>query len=191
MKSLVVVSIAALGAALSGCATVVDGTSQSVAITSPPTTGAYCTLTSKEGNWSVLTPGVATVEKSRDDIVAHCTKDGWQDASATIPSDFQGWTVGNLVFGGVVGFGVDALSGAMNKYPHAFQIPMQPIKGTTPPDGAPGAVSQTTSEYESTASTSSTQQSAPASSAGQNGFKSLDQWQKSNAKVANTGSNQQ
>jgi hypothetical protein len=137
MKTLPIVAIASLGVALSGCATVVEGTSQSIAVTSPPTTGAYCTLTSTEGNWTVLTPGVATVEKSKEDIVAHCSKEGWQDASATIPSDFQGWTVGNLVLGGVIGFGVDALSGAMHKYPHAFEIPMQPVKGNAPQPNEP------------------------------------------------------
>ncbi|HEX4160602.1 MAG TPA: hypothetical protein VHY79_19200 [Rhizomicrobium sp.] len=169
MKSSAVAAIGALGVALSGCATVVDGTSQSIAITTPPTTGAYCTLTSNEGNVSVLTPGVAHVEKSKEDIVAHCSKEGWQDASATIPSDFQGWTVGNLVLGGVVGFGVDALSGAMHKYPHAYEIPMQPISGTAPPSTVPGAVSEVTPQYTPAAGSQASQTS--------DGVQRFDRWQ--------------
>lgn len=186
MKSLVIVSLSALGFALSGCATVIDGTSQSIAVTTPPTTGAYCTLTSNEGNVSVLTPGVAHVEKSKEDIVAHCAKEGWQDASATIPSDFQGWTVGNLVLGGVVGFGVDALSGAMHKYPHAFEIPMQPVKGNIVPS-APAVVSERAPEETPTANAASTQGTMSATSDA-NTFQTLDQWQKkSDAKSANPG----
>jgi hypothetical protein len=75
----------------------------------------------------VTSPGVVTVEKSKEDIVARCTKPGWQDGVATIPSDFQGWSIGNAVAGGLIGFGVDAASGAINEYPHAFQIPMQQL----------------------------------------------------------------
>lgn len=167
-----VAAVATLGIALSGCATVIDGTSQSIAVTTPPTTGAYCTLTSSEGNVSVLTPGVAHVEKSKEDIVAHCSKEGWQDASATIPSDFQGWTVGNLVLGGVVGFGVDALSGAMHKYPHAYEIPMQPIHGASEPPSAPATVSMA-------------EPTKAATAAGQsNSYQSLDKWQTQNGTSA-------
>jgi len=75
-----------------------------------------------------------TVEKSKEDIQARCTKPGWQDASAVIPSNFQGWTVGNIVFGGLIGLGVDAATGAINEYPNAFQIPMYPA---TPPPAPP------------------------------------------------------
>jgi S1-C subfamily serine protease len=73
-----------------------------------------------------------TVDKSKDDILVKCTKPGYQDASASIPSDFQGWTLGNLVLGGLIGVGVDAASGAMNEYPGAFGVPMTPIAGYAP-----------------------------------------------------------
>jgi hypothetical protein len=126
MRIQTLAALAALGVAASGCATIIKGTSQSIAITTPPTTGASCILSSREGNWTVISPGAVTVEKSKEDIVAKCTKPGWQDGVATIPSDFQGWTIGNIVAGGLIGFGVDAATGAINEYPHAFQIPMQP-----------------------------------------------------------------
>ena len=126
MKASTLAAIAACGVALSGCATIIKGTSQSIAITTPPTSGAQCTLSSREGNWMVITPGVVTVEKSKEDILAHCTKPGWQDGVATIPSDFEGWTIGNILGFPLVGLGVDAATGAINNYPHAFQIPMIP-----------------------------------------------------------------
>lgn len=122
---------------LCGCATIIKGTSQSIAITTPPASGAECTLSSREGNWVVDSPGVVTVEKSKEDIVAHCTKPGWQDGFATIPSDFEGWTIGNILGFPLVGLGVDAATGAINNYPHAFQIPMHPGNSSVADAGSP------------------------------------------------------
>ncbi|HEY1613810.1 MAG TPA: hypothetical protein VGF97_08990 [Rhizomicrobium sp.] len=174
MKSQSICAASALAIMLSGCATVIQGSSQSIAVTTPPTTGAYCTLTSKEGNWTVLSPGVATVEKSKEDIVAHCSKAGWQDASATIPSDFQGWTIGNVLLGGLIGVGVDAATGAINQYPKAFAVPMQPMVGYAPsqlvqPQFAQGAVNDDRAG------------SAPLPDASGNNMQSFDHWQESNS----------
>ena len=130
MKRLIVTATAVI--ALSGCASIVKGSSQAINITTPPTMGATCTLSSKEGSWQVTSPGSVTVEKSKDDIQARCAKPGWQDASAVIPSNFQGWTVGNVVAGGVIGLGVDAATGAINEYPGNFQIPMLPANFQQP-----------------------------------------------------------
>jgi hypothetical protein len=124
------VTILGLGLTVCGCASVIKGSSQSIAISTPPTTGASCTLASAQGNWMVISPGVASVEKSKEDIQIRCVKPGWQDAAATIPSNFEGWTVGNLLLGGIIGLGVDAATGAINEYPHTFQIPMTPMSAS-------------------------------------------------------------
>jgi hypothetical protein len=118
---------AVAGFHLSGCASIVKGSSASINVTSPPVTGATCTLTSPEGSWQVTTPSPVTVERSKHDMQVRCTKDGYQEATAVIPSNFEGWTVGNLIFGGIIGVGVDAATGAMNDYPNTFQVPMVPL----------------------------------------------------------------
>jgi len=123
----------ALSLGLPGCASIIKGTSQSIAITSPPADGAECTLTSGQGSWSLITPGVVTVERSKEDIQARCVKPGYDDGVAMIPSNFEGWTVGNLVFGGIVGVGVDAATGALNQYPKSFQIPMRAVQSSSLP----------------------------------------------------------
>ncbi|MGF7163072.1 hypothetical protein FHS85_004730 [Rhodoligotrophos appendicifer] len=124
----------ALGLSVSGCATIVNGTTQSIAIATPPVSGAQCDLSSSEGKWSVVTPGVVTVSRSKSAIDIQCNAPGYQTAVSLIPSNFEGWTAGNLVFGGVIGLGVDAATGAMNQYPGAFQVPMTPISpGSLPP----------------------------------------------------------
>jgi hypothetical protein len=145
MKMTAVAATAAIGIALSGCATVIKGTHQSVAITTPPTTGAQCVLSSTQGNWTVMSPGVATVDKSKEDIQVTCQKAGWQTATGTIPSNFQGWTLGNILLGGVIGVGVDAATGAMNEYPGAFQVPMQPDPNAPPPAMKPYSSGKPTS----------------------------------------------
>lgn len=128
-----------LSLALPGCASIIRGTSQSIAITSPPANGAECTLTSAQGSWSVITPGVVAVERSKEDIQARCVKAGYDDGVAMIPSNFEGWTVGNLVFGGLVGVGVDAATGAINQYPKSFQIPMHAVQVSVAPPVAAAA----------------------------------------------------
>ena len=122
-----VLAAAAAAVLLSGCATIVKGQSQTIAITSPPVSGANCVLMSGQGNWTVVTPGTVTVQRSKEDVIVRCTKDGYQEATSVIPSNFEGWTVGNLLLGGVIGLGVDAATGAINEYPNAFQVPMQPL----------------------------------------------------------------
>jgi hypothetical protein len=135
---------------LSGCATVIKGSSQNIVVTTPPVSGANCVLTSKEGSWVVTSPGTVHVEKSKEDVLVKCTKPGYQDAAATIPSDFQGWTIGNVILGGLIGVGVDAATGALNEYPHSFAVPMTPLYGQPyyapqpyqyppPPPKAPGS----------------------------------------------------
>lgn len=133
MKYHALAALAALGVALSGCASIVKGDHQSIQITTPPTTGATCTLTNKRGTWTTTSPEPVTVDRSKTDMNVNCTKPGWNDAHAVIPSDFEGWTLGNIIFGGIIGVGVDAATGAMHDYPNAFQVPMTPVDPNAPP----------------------------------------------------------
>jgi hypothetical protein len=124
------VAIAATAAfAVTGCASIITGTTQSIAITTPPTTRAECTLTSPRGTWTVTTPNTIALEKSKNDIQVLCTKPGFEDAAAVIPADFQGWTIGNVLIGGLIGLGVDAATGAIHEYPNAFQVQMKALPG--------------------------------------------------------------
>ena len=121
-------AIAALGVALSGCATIIDGPSQKIAISTPQVRGAKCVLTTARGRKTVMTPGVVKVSRSSDDIPVRCTKEGYKPASATIPSGFDNWALGNVVTVGV-GAGIDAVTGSINDYPDSFRIKMKPDNG--------------------------------------------------------------
>ncbi|PCJ71884.1 MAG: hypothetical protein COA62_04800 [Rhodobiaceae bacterium] len=121
-------------AALGGCSTIVNGSSQQISVQTPNANGASCELKSPDGQYFVTTPGTVTVSKSKHDLAVKCTKDGFSDGITTISSTFEGMTLGNVLIGGVIGVGVDAASGAMNQYPNSIQVQMQKLK---PSDNAP------------------------------------------------------
>jgi hypothetical protein len=106
---------------LSGCATIVSGSSEDVAVQTPSAPGATCVLSNQEGSWTAVTPGAAHVQRGHNDLLIICTKPGYQEAWTTISSHLNDWTIGNLVT-----LGVDAGTGAIDQYPHSVQLPMQP-----------------------------------------------------------------
>ncbi len=62
------------------------------------------------------TPGTIYIEKTKHDIVITCKKDGYEDATYINKSGSAGATFGNIVAGGLIGWGVDSATGADNKY---------------------------------------------------------------------------
>jgi uncharacterized protein YceK len=118
----------ALGIALlSGCATVTQGTSQPLTINTDPT-GASCTIKKDDQTLGVVnpTPGTVQVEKGWGALTVACQKEDHVDEEARHDSEVQGWTFGNIIIGGVIGFVIDAASGAMRKYPSFITIVLTP-----------------------------------------------------------------
>ena len=132
MKIQAIAAIAAFGAALSGCATIVDGSSQSMSVSTTPVQGAACTLTNSEGTWFLTSPGSVTVHKTKNDLTATCTKDGFQPGSQVAVSKFGGATFGNIVAGGGIGAIVDAASGANYYYDSPMTVPLGEPKVPAP-----------------------------------------------------------
>ena len=112
--------------AVSGCATFVSDDHQSIVITSEPV-GATCQV--RQGEVLVgtvaTTPGTILVGKSRHDIAIDCTRPGYFPGAAVLEPHFQGWTFGNMLYGGTVGLLVDTSSGAINQYPHWVSVYMR------------------------------------------------------------------
>ncbi len=118
------VAAAALGFGVSGCATIIKGTKESISVNTTPEQGAACTLVNSEGTWYVTTPGSTTVHRTKNDLTITCTKDGYDQATQTVRSEFNGMTAGNIIAGGLIGVGVDAASGANYNYPQSIEVPM-------------------------------------------------------------------
>ena len=118
---------AAMLALLGGCATIIEGSDQSIMISTNPT-AATCILERDGVTIATVspTPGTASVTKSRDPIAVRCNKDGFDEGVSALSSDFEGMTFGNILFGGLVGVAVDAGSGAMNKYPETISVVLPP-----------------------------------------------------------------
>ena len=128
MKIETILVTLALSVALSGCASMFQGTTQSVTIVTTPVAGAQCKLVNSVSAWTVTSPGSAQVHKSKSRLDIHCKKDGYQDASISIRAHLNSLTF----LGGPAGVGIDAASGADFKYPVTVTVPMTPIGGSAP-----------------------------------------------------------
>jgi hypothetical protein len=111
---------------LVGCATITKGTTQSVAVDTPGVPGATCTIQTQSGPQLVTTPGTIVLTKNSAALPIQCTKACYTLGSSIIPSNTEAMAAGNVIFGGFIGLGVDAASGALNKYPDFVTVAMQP-----------------------------------------------------------------
>jgi hypothetical protein len=132
--------------ALTGCASIVEGTSQEITVNTnpaPATCGLYRQGT-KIGEIA-STPGSVLIKKTKYDITVLCVKDGYQQATYLNHSGAAGATFGNIVLGGGIGWAIDSASGADNKYDSPVNLTLVPAQQTSstgaPPPGtqAPSA----------------------------------------------------
>ena len=95
---------------LCSCASIIHGNHQDIGISSSPT-GAVVTIDNLQ---SGITPVVAKLTRKHNHIV-RVELPGYQPFEATLTCGVSGWVWGNIVFGGLVGLAVDAISGGMHK----------------------------------------------------------------------------
>jgi hypothetical protein len=117
-------------AAISGCSSIIEGTSQEIAVSTTPA-GAACTLTRNGETIGTVdpTPQTIVVKKRKYDITITCKKPGFQVATAVNESGSAAWTVGNILFlptGAFIGWGIDSATGADNKYDSAVNLKLVP-----------------------------------------------------------------
>jgi hypothetical protein len=130
MVELRILGVAGALSLLVGCATITKGTTQAVTVNTPGVPGAQCTLVSSAvGNKVIQTPATIVLEKGQDGVAVNCKKECFTDGVGIISSNVEAMAAGNIIAGGVIGLGIDAASGAMNKYNTDNQIVMTPIAG--------------------------------------------------------------
>lgn len=112
----------------SGCASITGSKNQPVSVQASHNgkilDNADCTLVNDKGTWFVKAPGSTVVQKSGQDLVVTCNKDGLPQGVATYASSANGGVWGNILFGGLIGFAVDASSGAAFDYPTSMGVQM-------------------------------------------------------------------
>jgi hypothetical protein len=126
MSVLRTIVLGACAILLVACATITKGTTQIVAIDTPGVAEASCTITTQSGPQVVVTPGTTTLKKGSDPLPISCVKECYVNGQSIIPSNAEAMAAGNVIFGGVIGLGVDAASGALNKYPDVITVAMTP-----------------------------------------------------------------
>jgi hypothetical protein len=130
LRRVLFLSVACLFAALStGCASIVSGTNQSLSVVTHAASGealpgATCSLVNDKGSWFVTTPGSVTVHRSYGDLAVKCSKEGSDPGIANFKSSTKGMAAGNILFGGLVGAGVDIATGAAYDYPDLIHVNM-------------------------------------------------------------------
>lgn len=96
--------------ALTGCATIMQGSKQNVGVSSSPS-GAQISVDNQAVG---VTP--ATVPLSRkDNHTVKLTLAGYQPYEVQLSRKTSGWVWGNIVFGGIPGLAIDAITGGMYK----------------------------------------------------------------------------
>lgn len=126
-----------------GCASIVNGHNQTLSVETlteaGPVSGANCKLSNNKGTWFLTTPGSTTVHRSYEDLSVRCEKDTHQPGLASVKSGTKAMAFGNILFGGLIGAGVDISTGAAYDYPVLIKVVMGKTTAIADPAQAPAA----------------------------------------------------
>lgn len=108
----------------SGCASILHGTTQEVSVSSNPS-GAKVKA---DGNDAGETPAKLKLKRKTDHILVF-TKEGYEQEQRTLMHVISGAVCGNIIAGGLIGWGVDAATGAQYKLvPETVHVDLKPAK---------------------------------------------------------------
>ena len=96
----------ALSLPLTSCASLVTGSSDLVTINSYPQGARFTTNTGHQG----LTPAEVEIP-DKTTLQVQVELDGYEHAQASLAPRMSGWFLGNIIFGGLIGMGLDLISG--------------------------------------------------------------------------------
>lgn len=108
-----------------GCASITGSKNQPVSVSAvcngAPVNLATCTLMNDKGSWYSQTPGSVMVQKAWGDLAVDCKKEqSYGNSKFESSANLGVW--GNIVFGGLIGFAIDASSGAGFDYPSNMMV---------------------------------------------------------------------
>jgi hypothetical protein len=128
--------LALLSALSSGCASIFEGTTQQISVTTTPD-GARCTFWRNGILISDIasTPGSVTIRKTRDDLTIVCDKRGYGTAAYINHSGLAMATFANILTAGLA-WAYDSTRGADNKYEGQVSLTLLPASAV-PIEAAP------------------------------------------------------
>lgn len=104
------------------CATVINGTTQRVPVSSDPV-GAYVFV---DGNPVGCTPTQIELKRKYDHLIT-LSKEGYEDETIRVEPVLSAAVAGNIIAGGFIGWGVDAINGAQYRLiPETVHVKMRP-----------------------------------------------------------------
>lgn len=107
--------------ALTSCATIINGTTQSINIASNPTKANVFVDNMLVGD----TPIIVHLTR-RDNHLVRIELNGYMPYEAAFTRELSGWVFGNILFGGFIGLAVDAVTGAIYRLtPENIQAEMK------------------------------------------------------------------
>ena len=123
MRILIAIALSSL--VLGGCATITRGSSQTFVLDSDPT-GADVRLSTGQ---TCITPCTLTL-KRKTAFTAVLSKPGYASVNAPVTSKMKGNGItafaGNIIFGGLIGMGVDLVTGATKSLePNPLKVDFQ------------------------------------------------------------------
>lgn len=138
MRTFLVLPVAAV--LLSGCATIFNGTTQTISVNSEPD-GATTTIQNTAGEKLHVgtTPFTVTLKRGAGYFRAETyklsfEKPGFAPLELEISGSLSGWYIGNILFGGLIGMiAVDPVTGAMFSLPDTVKGTLEAAKTTAAP----------------------------------------------------------
>ena len=124
MRKTIISSSLVLTLLLSSCATIISGSKQNVKFSSDPSTATIFIDEVEVGK----TPFEIKLERKSEHRVM-IKLEGYQNYETKLTKKFNGWYLGNIIFGGLIGLIIDPITGAMyNLTPNEINAQMN--KGT-------------------------------------------------------------
>lgn len=114
-----------LGFAVAACASIVEGTDQSIAVNLSPEE-ATCVVTREGARLSTISKDhkFLNISKSKNDLIIECEALGYHDETIILESSASGWgVVGCVLIDLCI---TDYSTGALNKYPETLTITLVP-----------------------------------------------------------------
>lgn len=112
MKSLALLALACATLTVVACASIASGTDQTITVSSVPDGKIEISSTGGQLYYSGRSPAIVVLSRDQTYTV-RVRATGYREASFTIIRRLNAWYFGNLLFGWIAGFIIDALSGAM------------------------------------------------------------------------------
>lgn len=127
MKFLIVFGTALVGLVFqTGCATIIKGTHQDVPVSSEPSGASVLVDGVREGS----TPATLRLSRKQSHVVTIELK-GYDSENVTLKPSMGGAVAGNIVAGGLIGWGVDASTGAQyNLHPDSVAVRLRKTEPT-------------------------------------------------------------